>query len=76
MFSSHGEGSEVCKLGVRGGLGEVFVFWTSEVGVDGEVIMFSIGEVGLGGELGGLRGEVNTGFMMSQFGKSFPLFSP
>ena len=69
MLSSKGEGSDVCELGVRGELGEVIVFWTGEVGLGGEVIVFWIGEVGLGG-------EENSGFMMSQFGKSFPLFSP
>ena len=56
MFSSQGEGSKVCELGVRGGLGEVIVFWTGEVGLEGDVIVFWIGEIGLGGELGGLRG--------------------
>ena len=67
MISSHGEGSEAC---------EVIVFWTGEVGLGGEVIVFWTGEVGLEGELDGLRAEENSGFMMSQFGKSFPLFSP
>ena len=62
MLSSNGEGSEVCELGVRGELGEVIMFWT--------------GEVGLEAELDGLSGEVNSGFMMSQFGKSFSSFSP